>query len=103
MKPKPKNPNAVALGTLGGRVKSEAKAAAARANGRLGGKKYDGAGHRGTVHTEQRGRLHRWKLLNGFGGLIEQSAFSYPGKGRAIVAGQAALRETNRGADKSKS
>jgi hypothetical protein len=45
MKPKPKNPNAVALGTLGGRVKSEAKAAAARRNGKLGGtRKRDGAG-----------------------------------------------------------
>ena len=34
----PKNPAAVALGTLGGRVKSERKAAAARLNGKKGGR-----------------------------------------------------------------
>ncbi len=34
---KAKNPHAVALGRSGGRVKSEAKARAARANGRKGG------------------------------------------------------------------
>jgi len=34
----PKNPAAVALGTLGGRVKSERKAAAARLNGKRGGR-----------------------------------------------------------------
>ena len=33
-----KNPAAVALGTLGGRVKSERKAAAARLNGKKGGR-----------------------------------------------------------------
>jgi hypothetical protein len=33
-----KNPNAVALGKLGGKVKSNAKAKAARANGKLGGR-----------------------------------------------------------------
>ena len=33
-----KNPAAVALGTLGGRVKSERKAAAARLNGKRGGR-----------------------------------------------------------------
>jgi hypothetical protein len=33
-----KNPHAVHLGRLGGLVKSEAKAKAARRNGRLGGK-----------------------------------------------------------------
>jgi hypothetical protein len=34
----PKNPAAVALGRLGGRVKSDRKAAAARANGKRGGR-----------------------------------------------------------------
>jgi hypothetical protein len=34
-----KNPHAAALGKLGGSVKSPAKAAAARANGRKGGRK----------------------------------------------------------------
>jgi hypothetical protein len=34
----PKNPAAVALGRLGGRIRSEAKAAAARRNGRRGGR-----------------------------------------------------------------
>lgn len=33
-----KNPAAVALGRLGGRVKSDRKAAAARANGKRGGR-----------------------------------------------------------------
>lgn len=33
-----KNPAAVALGSLGGKVKSPAKAAACRRNGRLGGR-----------------------------------------------------------------
>ena len=33
-----KNPAAVALGRLGGKATSEAKAAAARANGKLGGR-----------------------------------------------------------------
>jgi hypothetical protein len=33
-----KNPAAVALGRLGGRIRSEAKAAAARRNGRRGGR-----------------------------------------------------------------
>jgi hypothetical protein len=33
-----RNPAAVALGRLGGRVTSAAKAAAARANGKLGGR-----------------------------------------------------------------
>lgn len=33
-----KHPAAVALGTLGGRVRSEAKAAAARENGKKGGR-----------------------------------------------------------------
>lgn len=33
-----KNPAAVALGKLGGRVKSDAKAAAARRNGKKGGR-----------------------------------------------------------------
>jgi hypothetical protein len=35
---KAKNPHAQALGTLGGRVKSAKKAAAARANGKRGGR-----------------------------------------------------------------
>lgn len=35
----PKNPSAVALGRLGGKAKSRAKAEAARANGRKGGRK----------------------------------------------------------------
>lgn len=34
----PKNPAAVALGKLGGRVKSEKKAAAVRENGKKGGR-----------------------------------------------------------------
>lgn len=34
----PKNPAAVALGRLGGRVKSDRKAAAARMNGKRGGR-----------------------------------------------------------------
>ena len=34
----PKNPAAVALGRLGGRVKSDRKAAAARLNGKRGGR-----------------------------------------------------------------
>jgi len=38
MNDKPKNPAAVALGRLGGRVKSDRKAAAARANGKRGGR-----------------------------------------------------------------
>ena len=38
MKPTPKNPAAVALGKLGGSVKSAAKARASRANGKLGGR-----------------------------------------------------------------
>ena len=33
-----KNPNAIALGRLGGKKTSEAKAAAARANGKKGGR-----------------------------------------------------------------
>jgi hypothetical protein len=33
-----KNPNAQALGTLGGRVKSEKKAKSARENGKKGGR-----------------------------------------------------------------
>jgi hypothetical protein len=35
--PEKKNPHAVALGRLGGRVKSQKKAAAVRVNGALGG------------------------------------------------------------------
>lgn len=35
---KKKNPHAVALGRLGGSVKSEAKARAVRENGKLGGR-----------------------------------------------------------------
>lgn len=35
---KPKNPAAVALGRLGGAVRSDRKAAAVRANGRKGGR-----------------------------------------------------------------
>ena len=38
MNDKPKNPAAVALGRLGGRVKSDRKAAAARLNGKRGGR-----------------------------------------------------------------
>lgn len=38
MKPKPKNPAAVALGRIGGKAKSDAKAAAARENGKKGGR-----------------------------------------------------------------
>lgn len=34
----PKNPAAIALGTLGGKSKSKKKTAAARVNGRLGGR-----------------------------------------------------------------
>jgi hypothetical protein len=35
---KRKNPAAVALGRMGGKVKSEAKAMSSRANGKLGGR-----------------------------------------------------------------
>jgi len=38
MTEQPKNPAAVALGRLGGRVKSDRKAAAARMNGKRGGR-----------------------------------------------------------------
>lgn len=34
----PKNPHAVALGSIGGRSKSPAKVAAAKENGKLGGR-----------------------------------------------------------------
>jgi len=37
-KPKPKNPHAEALGKLGGKARTEAKAQAARANGKRGGR-----------------------------------------------------------------
>jgi hypothetical protein len=38
MPAKPKNPAAVLLGRLGGRIKSAAKSAAARENGKKGGR-----------------------------------------------------------------
>lgn len=38
MKPKRKNPAAVALGRLGGKAKTEAQAAARRENGKKGGR-----------------------------------------------------------------
>ena len=38
MEPKPKNPAAVALGRLGGKAKSAAKARACAANGKKGGR-----------------------------------------------------------------
>ena len=42
------------------------------------------------VVTNQQGKLHRWKLLNTFGGLVDQSTYQFTSKTQALLAGRAA-------------
>lgn len=59
--------------------------------------KVRGAGQALSIHVEQRGGLWRWKLLNPFGGLVDQSGFMYRGKRKVLDAGSVALKESGRG------
>jgi len=54
-----KNPAAVALGALGGKVKSQAKAAACRRNGRLGGRPKKRVGAIAQPASAERGDVPR--------------------------------------------